>query len=114
MFMKGELKREETNSNCVTSLLKIEGKNNMRSSQDSNLGFFNFSQMLLPTEPPGAIAFKQRISDMCSQEFITLRVCNSHMVSIPAIWIGQHRQSAGNIRCENSAVKRRAFVTVFT
>ena len=23
-----------------------------------------------------------------SQEFITVRVCNSHMVSTPAIWIG--------------------------
>ena len=26
------------------------------------------------------------------QEFITERVCNSHMVSEPAIWIGWHRQ----------------------
>ena len=24
----------------------------------------------------------------CMQEFITIRVCNFHMVSIPAIWIG--------------------------
>ena len=24
----------------------------------------------------------------CREEFITIRVCNSHMVSIPAIWIG--------------------------
>ena len=24
----------------------------------------------------------------CGQEFITGRVCNSHMVSTPAIWIG--------------------------
>ena len=26
--------------------------------------------------------------DRCIQEYITERVCNSHMVSIPAIWIG--------------------------
>ena len=25
---------------------------------------------------------------VCHQEFITIRVCNSHIVSIPAIWIG--------------------------
>ena len=31
------------------------------------------------------------------QEFITVRVCNSHMVSIAAMWIGWHRQSAVNI-----------------
>ena len=24
---------------------------------------------------------------VCSQEYITERVCNSHMVSVPAIWI---------------------------
>ena len=49
-----------------------------------------------------------------TQEFI-IRVCNSYMVSIPAIWIGWCRQSAVNmLSCENSAVKRRAFATVFT
>ena len=41
------------------------------------------------------------------QEFI---VCNSHMVSTPAIWRGWRRQSAVNmLSCENTAVKRRGF-----
>ena len=65
------------------------------------------------------------------QEFITIRVYNSHMVSIPAIWIGWPRQSAVNIvsyentavkrqsavnivSCENTAAKRWAFATVLT
>ena len=34
---------------------------------------------------------------MGNQEFITVRVCNSHMVSTPAIWIGWRRQSAVNM-----------------
>ena len=25
---------------------------------------------------------------LCHEEYITERVCNSHMVSVPAIWIG--------------------------
>ena len=46
------------------------------------------------------------------QEYIIERVCNSHMVSTPAIWIGRRRQSAVNmLSCENTAVKRRAFAT---
>ena len=31
------------------------------------------------------------------QEFITIRVCNLHMVSTPAIWVGCRRQSAVNM-----------------
>ena len=35
------------------------------------------------------------------QEYITERVCNSHMVSTPVIWIGWHRQTAVNmLSCE--------------
>ena len=47
------------------------------------------------------------------QEFIAVRVCNSHMVSTPAIWIGWRRQSAVNmLSCENTVVKRQAFARV--
>ena len=35
--------------------------------------------------------------DYCMQEFTTVRVCNSHMVSILAVWIGWCRQSAMNM-----------------
>ena len=48
---------EETDSICVTSLLKFENKN-MRSSQDS-LELFEFQSDALTT---GAIALKQRIN----------------------------------------------------
>ena len=49
------------------------------------------------------------------QELITVRVCNSHMVSIPAIWIGRRRQSAVNmLSCENTTAKRWSFAGVFT
>ena len=42
----------------------------------------------------------------------TVRVCNSHMVFIPAIWIGWCRQSAVNmLSCESTAAERRAFVS---
>ena len=35
--------------------------------------------------------------DKQEQEFITIRVCNFHMVSTPTIWIGWRRQSAVNM-----------------
>ena len=42
-----------------------------------------------------------------------VRVCNSHMVSIPAIWIGWCRQSAVNmLSYEKAAVKRQTFARV--
>ena len=33
--------------------------------------------------------FKTRVLNLYYQEYITERVCNSHMVSIPTIWIGR-------------------------
>ena len=42
-------------------------KKDMRSSQDSNLGPLNSSQMLLPTEPTRALALEQRIDGIYPQ-----------------------------------------------
>ena len=42
---------------------------------------------------------------------ITGRVCNSHMVSTPPIWIGRRQSAVNMLSCENTAVKRRAFAT---
>ena len=63
----------------------------------------SFWQLALSAESSPAQVAICWIGDviMCScvshQEFITIRVCNSRMVSTPAIWIGWSRQSAVNM-----------------